>query len=149
MSTETPPPLPGVPGRPVRPPVPLGATCLVWLIGAAMLAVLCSGGVALGVAHSVAPTIAAARVRRAEAERERERGDDVRSLFEVVAARLLATARATGELPDTLDESPPKDPWHHAIRYERSGPERAVLRSAGPDGQFGTRDDLERVIELP
>jgi len=34
------------------------------------------------------------------------------------------------------------DAWRHPLQAERTGPDSIVIRSAGPDGKFGTRDDI-------
>ena len=61
---------------------------------------------------------------------------------------LQAYAQEHGELPATLAAVPPPlnraDEWGGEIRYHRDGPVFS-LRSAGPDRQFGTPDDI--VIE--
>ena len=58
-----------------------------------------------------------------------------------------------GKYPDSLDalkdksdsllEGEPVDPWGNGLRYEKRGDKkRPIIRSAGPDGEFGTDDDL-------
>jgi hypothetical protein len=37
---------------------------------------------------------------------------------------------------------PSRDPWGTAYRYEAVGTDDYQLESAGPDGKFGTSDDL-------
>ncbi len=145
--TGSPPPL-DAEVRPARPGVPLAVTCLTMLVGAGMLAAICTGGVVLGLAESAAPRVAAARAVRAEAARELGRSADTKSFLDDLAARLDASARGAGEFPETLDEAPPKDPWGRAIEYTRAAPNRALLRSAGPDGKFGSKDDVRRDVVL-
>jgi hypothetical protein len=61
--------------------------------------------------------------------------------------------RDHGKLPERLEESlPPRgslvvdrvDAWDHEFRYARRG-EGYEIRSAGPDGIFGTDDDIVAV----
>lgn len=35
-----------------------------------------------------------------------------------------------------------EDAWGSPLRYELQGEDRYVIRSAGPDGEFGTEDDI-------
>lgn len=35
-----------------------------------------------------------------------------------------------------------EDAWGNPLRYELQGENRYVIRSAGPDGKFGTKDDI-------
>ena len=51
------------------------------------------------------------------------------------------------EYPLSLPELPPIDPWGQPIEYRRVSPDRAELRSLGPDGLSGTADD--NVLQLP
>ena len=139
-AAESPPP------SPPRPDVPLGATCLTLFIGAGLGVFVCSGGVVLGVAREAQPRLAKARERRRQAAATLERTDDVKSLLDAMADRIAADALVTGELPESLVESPPRDPWGNAVIYERMTPDRATLRSAGPDGKPGTRDDVRREV---
>lgn len=143
--TASPPPVDGVPERPK---VPLAVTCLTILVGAGVLAAVCAGGVVLSFAGSAEPRLAESRARRAEAVADSDRAEDAKSQLESLAARLDAASRGPGELPETLDEAPPKDPWGRPLEYTRSAPTRALLRSAGPDGKFGTKDDVRREVVL-
>jgi hypothetical protein len=63
-----------------------------------------------------------------------------------LSGRLQSYARDHGRLPDSLTvlESPLNRPdeWGTPVRYLRSGP-ILRLRSAGPDREFGTPDDIE------
>jgi hypothetical protein len=135
-----------VPLAPKRPKVPLAVTCLFVVVGAGTLLVLCGGGVLLAVAHHAKPSIEATRARRDAESRERRLVADSRALLDLVAARLEGTAREQGELPEMLAEAPPPDPWGTPLRYERRSPDRGLLRSAGPDRRFGTRDDVTRAV---
>ncbi len=68
-------------------------------------------------------------------------------------SRAVLTFAAEGEgLPDSLQAlrrfhptagSLP-DAWGHAIRYERLSDDSFRLTSAGPDGAFGTADDISK-----
>ena len=59
-------------------------------------------------------------------------------------------AEAEGNLPETLEAmrrlhpaaAAAADAWGRRIRYERLSDSGFRLRSAGPDGAFGTGDDL-------
>lgn len=145
--TEHPLP-PEIPAARERPKVPLAVTCLTVLVGAGVLAAICTGGVVFGLAENAAPRLARARARRAEAVQELDRSADTKSFLDDLAARLDASSRGAGEFPETLDEAPPKDPWGRPIEYTRAAPGRALLRSAGPDGRFGTKDDVRRDVVL-
>ena len=60
-----------------------------------------------------------------------------------------------GKYPDTLDvltqetedadailQGGIEDPWGNELKYEKRGKKRPLLTSAGPDGEFGTDDDI-------
>jgi hypothetical protein len=79
------------------------------------------------------------------AEDDAERVADAEALLDTIADELIAGAAA---LPITLPEAPPKDPWGNPLHYRRSGPNVAFLRSAGPDGVFGTQDDVSRDVRI-
>jgi type II secretion system (T2SS) protein G len=144
MTEPVPPPAAAVPPR--RPDVPLPATCLTLFVGAGLFVCVCAGGVVLGVARDAEPRLARSRASRREAAEAAARTQDAKSLLAAMADRLGADARASGELPETLGEAPPRDPWGNAVIYDRSAPDRATLRSAGPDGKPGTRDDVRREV---
>jgi len=38
------------------------------------------------------------------------------------------------------------DAWRRPLQAERTGPDSVVIRSAGPDGKFGTMDDIIRTF---
>jgi len=146
--TEPHAPPAAAPPPPRRPDVPLGATCLTLFIGAGLFVFVCAGGVVLGLARDAEPRLAKSRAHRRETLAREERTNDAKSLLEAMADRLASDARAAGELPETLGESAPRDPWGNAVVYERDAPDRAFLRSAGPDGRTGTKDDVRREIRL-
>jgi hypothetical protein len=141
------PPPQRAPSR-VRPDVPILATLLTLFVGVGMTAAMVAGGAAVAFARREEPNLARSAARREERAREKERIGDARSSLDAVAARLEAAARDTGELPEALGEAPPKDPWGRPIEYLRAAPDRATLRSAGPDAKFGTRDDVRREVGL-
>ena len=118
-----------------------------WSIGcSAVLALFCGGGAwFVGRQLDLAVVREERAVERLRATQEKVR--DAASLLEVVADRLRGDA-AFGDLPATLPEAPPKDPWEHAIRYSRTAPRKATLSSAGPDGRFNSGDDVIRTLEL-
>jgi hypothetical protein len=146
MSDAAPPPLPS--RSPARPPVPVGPVLLTIFVGGGVLLATAAGVAALVASHKAAPRVARAKHRRAEASNRRGLLDAATSQLETLAMRICGAATAAGELPETLPQSPPKDPWGRPLEYERNSPERAVLRSAGPDGKFGTRDDVRRDLSL-
>jgi type II secretion system (T2SS) protein G len=123
-----------------------GARALAhWSIGCALGALLlCGGGVALGVSLiKKASRELDAKLEVAAAETRRR--EDAAALLATLADELSAGA---AELPVTLPEAPPKDPWGHPVRYRRSGPLKGFLTSAGPDGAFGTQDDVTRQVQI-
>ena len=46
---------------------------------------------------------------------------------------------------DPLLEGDPVDPWGNELKYEKQSKKRPVITSAGPDGEFGTDDDIMNV----
>ena len=46
---------------------------------------------------------------------------------------------------DPLLEGDPVDPWGNELKYEKQSKKRPVITSAGPDGEFGTDDDISNV----
>ncbi len=143
MTADVPPP----PTREARPDVPVLATLVAVLVGAAMLAATCLGAAAFGLADKAESRIAASAAGRAQEARTRAQIDDAKAALETLAARIAASARAAGGLPETLDEAPPADPWGRPIEYVRVAPDHGVLRSAGPDRKFGTKDDVRREVD--
>jgi general secretion pathway protein G len=58
---------------------------------------------------------------------------------------LVAPSDVTGWRGPYMKSDIPLDPWGHAYTYEfpgRVNPSGYDLRSAGPDGQFDTQDDI-------
>ena len=55
------------------------------------------------------------------------------------------------ELQEGDDDNPPlidggiEDPWGTPIQFEKRGKKRPLITSAGPDGEFGTEDDITNV----
>lgn len=63
----------------------------------------------------------------------------VQETMEALADHLAATTAPFGE---DLPEAPPPDPWGRPIRWLRLTRDSGKLQSAGPDGEFGTGDDV-------
>jgi hypothetical protein len=70
-------------------------------------------------------------------------------------ARVVLQFAAEGEgLPGSLEElrrynpaaSVRSDAWGHRVRYEKLSEDSFRLTSAGPDGAFGTADDIVKVF---
>ena len=55
----------------------------------------------------------------------------------------LTQEQADGSEP--LLEGEPVDPWGNELKYERQSKKRPIITSAGPDGEFGTDDDIMNV----
>ena len=55
----------------------------------------------------------------------------------------LTQEQADGSEP--LLEGEPVDPWGNELKYERQSKKRPIITSAGPDGEFGTEDDIMNV----
>ena len=83
-------------------------------------------------------------VESRQAEREREL--DVEALLEEIVQRVESVRAIERAYPRALPEPPPPDPWGTDLVYERGGPDRAWLRSAGPDRAMGTGDDIVRAL---
>jgi hypothetical protein len=70
--------------------------------------------------------------------------------LEAISREVLTFAADGGGLPETLDAllrfrpagGALSDAWGRRIRYERLSDSSFRLRSAGPDGTFGTEDDI-------
>ena len=79
-----------------------------------------------------------------------------RSLIKSVDDALVTyNSKHGGKYPDTLDvltqetddadailQGGIEDPWGNELKYEKRGKKRPLLTSAGPDGEFGTDDDI-------
>ena len=63
-----------------------------------------------------------------------------------------------GKYPDSLDaltqetddedallQGGTEDPWGNTLQFEKRGKKRPLITSAGPDGEFGTEDDITNV----
>ncbi len=46
---------------------------------------------------------------------------------------------------DALLQGGTEDPWGTTIKFEKRGKKRPLITSAGPDGEFGTEDDLTNI----
>ena len=73
--------------------------------------------------------------------------------FEQGKAAIESSRRETGRLPDGIDGNKLvldiKDGWQQPIHYVPEGDDSYVLRSAGPDGEFHTDDDLRSDTAYP
>ena len=79
-----------------------------------------------------------------------------RALIKSVDDALVTyNSKHSGKYPDTLDvltqetedadailQGGIEDPWGNELKYEKRGRKRPLLTSAGPDGEFGTDDDI-------
>jgi len=142
--------------RPAATPrVPLGrpsvSTGAGFLAGCA--AIFGLGGLFLVVAVTAVSGTVLAQIdemqQRQLADIEAERADveGTHALLDEVSEWLHAARERSGGFPRALRETPPPDPWGHALRYESRGRDRADLRSAGPDGAFDTVDDVVRTLK--
>ncbi len=82
--------------------------------------------------------------------------EDTQRLLERIAEALQKYKEKNGALPDFKDFvslsdalNPDylmplvrSDPWHHPLMAQKVGPATIRLESAGPDGKFGTSDDI-------
>ena len=46
---------------------------------------------------------------------------------------------------DALLQGGTEDPWGTTIQFEKRGKKRPLITSAGPDGEFGTEDDITNI----
>ncbi len=90
------------------------------------------------------------------AERKREALERTRELIKSVDVALRMYHIKRGKYPDSLealtqapdDDDEPLlkgdyvDSWGNELMYERRGKKQPIIRSAGPDGEMGTDDDL-------
>ena len=129
---------------PAGPPrVSPAASCIATLVAVgALVALGCVGALTWTFRSGVALQTRSARQRVEELRAEAERRLAVDALLEDIGAHLDATWHRDRAYPRALPEAPPQDPWGSALRYERAGPDRAGLRSAGPDRAFDTADDI-------
>ena len=77
----------------------------------------------------------------------------VQTVNEAVTSYYIKNKKMPGslaQLTEGNDDDPPileggdkaiNDPWDNELRYEQKG-KRFVVISAGPDGEFGTEDDI-------
>jgi len=79
-----------------------------------------------------------------------------RALIKSVDDALVTyNSKHSGSYPNSLDELTQEtedadailqggieDPWGNPLKYEKRGKKRPLLTSAGPDGEFGTDDDI-------
>ena len=84
------------------------------------------------------------------------RRETTRALIKSVDDALVTyNAKHGGKYPDSLDvltqetededailQGGIDDPWGNELKYEKRGKKRPLLTSAGPDGEFGTDDDI-------
>ena len=156
--TATPPPevpdaRPGAGPAPIPAPIPAdvrapgGAWALAWVAaGCGVLTLLCTGSVAAFVAAAVGRAGEELAEQGTRMKVERAASSDAGVVLDALADAVLRDAG--NELPESLPEAPPPDAWGTPVRYRRLTPLRAVLTSAGPDRDFGTGDDVERLVEL-
>jgi hypothetical protein len=152
--TATPPPLepgrlPGTGDAPVPADVraPGGAWALAWVAaGCGVLTLLCTGGAAALVAAGIEQAGDELSAKGGRIRAEQAASSDAEVVLDALADAVLRDA--TNELPEALPEAPPPDSWGTPVRYRRLTPLRAALTSAGPDCDFGTGDDVERLVEL-
>lgn len=70
---------------------------------------------------------------------------EMRSLLGLVEARESTTGTAVGSLQEvrgTGSQTPSTDPWNGSYRLARGADGIPFIESPGPDGRFGTPDDL-------
>jgi hypothetical protein len=116
-----------------------------WAVGCTVvLLVVCGGGAFFALRLVDA---AAERVQSEfdAAASERGRVAEAEALLATLADDLVV---GMAELPPTLPEAPPKDPWGNPLRYRRTGPKQGTLTSCGPDGTAGTPDDISHEIRI-
>ena len=46
---------------------------------------------------------------------------------------------------DALLQGGTDDPWGNPLQYSKRGKKRPLITSAGPDGEFGTEDDITNI----
>jgi general secretion pathway protein G len=105
-----------------------------------MIVVVIMALVATGVSMAVIPQLNKAKIKNAKAAVQ-----TVRSAVGVYIATNNAECATVPQLLEdkVLDKSTSsKDPWEHEFKIECDGTEITVT-SAGPDGEFGTQDDIQ------
>jgi hypothetical protein len=121
------------------------ASCLAVVVAFGTLCVVCCLGIATFAVRSGVDRAARVTEERVnELRGERRLVEDAEALLDEIALRLEAVRAVERAYPRALPEAPPPDPWGNAVEYEPVGPDRAWLRSAGPDGTFRTSDDVVR-----
>jgi hypothetical protein len=107
------------------------------LAGCGGLLVLCCGGSGAVLVAQVRQVAVRQAAETRVADEDRGRAAETRVMLEQIADQV----RSMPELPAELPESPPEDAWGMQVRYRRSTERRAVLTSAGPDGNFANAAD--------
>jgi hypothetical protein len=91
---------------------------------------------------------------------EAVKADETRKMLDQVAGAVRKYRESTGNLPvfkDYIalsDQLSPQyltplirlDSWRHPLEAERPNAETILLLSAGPDGKFGTADDIRHTV---
>jgi general secretion pathway protein G len=107
-----------------------------------MIVVVIMALVATGVGIAVLPQLEKAKIRQAEAAVA-----TVRGAVEIYRGTNNAECATMSELLEdkTISKSTATtDPWDHDFQIECDGTE-IMVRSAGPDGEFDTADDIPKV----
>jgi len=135
------------PPRQQRPPVSASAGVLAGCAGIFGLIGLGCIGVSAATADAVLSQVEGVQEQRLlELERRQRSLAQADALLDEVAQWLHAAHAQSRGFPRALRENPPPDPWGNSLRYTSAGRDRAELRSAGPDGEFDTPDDLVRTL---
>jgi hypothetical protein len=122
--------------------------CLTAVIGLLTMGAVASAAASTALMHagvlaqirSLQARLEELRTRRAE----REAADD---LIREVSLHVRAERMERGEFPHRPGEALPDDPWGTPLEYERIDRSHARVRSAGPDREFGSDDDLEAALD--
>lgn len=132
---------------PPRRKVSSAASCLaVGVLFVLLSGICCAGSIGLAVRRGAERERDQIESRLVELREGVRRQEEAEALLEEIALRLEALRAVERAYPRALPEAPPTDPWGSDVRYEAGGPDRAWLRSAGPDTAFGTADDLVREL---
>jgi hypothetical protein len=100
------------------------------------------------------------KVNNLAAALEAVKADETRKMLDQVAGAVRKYRESTGNLPvfkDYIalsDQLSPQyltplirlDSWRQPLEAERPNAETILLRSAGPDGKFGTEDDIRHAV---